>query len=100
MYSSVFLQRAEKTFEDLMVFLDTLPLSWEGHEKSLSITMGDGKVYALHRHDFLEEIWLSSPHSGGYHYGFDESSQGWYCKKNKTFFPGFLQEEWKEYYNF
>lgn len=98
MYCSLFLQRAEKTFNDLMENLDSLSVSWDGGEKSITITMEDNKIYAIHRHDSLEEIWLSSPYSGGYHYIFCEERKQWYCKKNQSFFPFFLMEEWKHYY--
>ena len=39
---------------------------------------GVPSVYLIHRHDALQQIWLSSPLSGGWHFSFDGQRNGWY----------------------
>lgn len=94
----IFFYEAEKLINTLMDICDEKFLHWEGHEKALNIKMPDEKIYAIHRHDTLEEIWLSSPHSGGHHYKWAQDKKNWFCRRNNSFFPNFLFEEWAQYY--
>lgn len=66
-----FIQTAQKTLDELFEHLDEQygdTLDVEENVDSLSITSDDGKVWLLNIQNHHEELWLSSPITGGHHY--------------------------------
>ncbi|WP_035544331.1 frataxin domain-containing protein [Holospora elegans] len=66
-------------------------LSWDVNERSgvLEVKIpAVPSVYLIHQHNILEQIWLSSPLSGGWHFTFDASSNTWHDTRKK--YPFFL----------
>ena len=43
----------------------------------LSIDLPSGRQFIVNRHMPSHQLWLSSPLSGGLHFGYDEQAQDW-----------------------
>ena len=43
----------------------------------VSITLPDGRQWLVSKHAPSEQLWLSSPISGGLHFSFDAASKRW-----------------------
>lgn len=43
----------------------------------LTIEFPSGKQFVVNKHGPSQQIWLSSPLSGGLHFDYDEASQSW-----------------------
>ena len=54
-------------------------------------------VYLIHRHDTLEQIWVSSPISGGWHFTFNAQRNEWYDTRNNRQLSTMLFLEFKLY---
>ena len=44
---------------------------------AISIEFPDGSKYLISIHSSTDEIWVSSPLSGGSHFAYDEDSESW-----------------------
>jgi iron donor protein CyaY len=49
----------------------------------LTIEFPSGKQFVINKHGPSQQIWLSSPFSGGLHFDYDEASQGWALKDGR-----------------
>ncbi len=68
-----FIKAAQQTLEELFEKLDeqygdTLDVEEDG--ESLSLVTDDGRTWLLNIQKHHEELWLSSPITGGHHYCF------------------------------
>ena len=43
----------------------------------LTITLPSGQQFVVNRHGPSQQIWLSSPLSGGLHFDYEENSKAW-----------------------
>jgi frataxin len=43
----------------------------------LTLTLASGQQFVVNRHGPTQQIWLSSPLSGGLHFDYDEEAQAW-----------------------
>lgn len=48
----------------------------------LYIKRKDSSVYVVNKHELMKELWLSSPVSGAYHFGYDPAIKKWVDHKN------------------
>lgn len=59
---------------------------------SLTITLESGQVLLVSKHTPSRQLWLSSPISGGLHFGYDEKSKQWILA-NGCILPELLAKE-------
>ncbi|ETZ07422.1 frataxin-like protein [Holospora obtusa F1] len=74
-------------------------LNWDINEReeALEIKIPEiSSVYLIHQHNALEQIWLSSPISGGWHFVFNPK-HGWIDTRGKRPFFLMLFSEFKPY---
>ncbi len=73
-----FEQLAKKTLDDIVAALDELDasgdLELEYQNGIITITLESGKQFIVNKHAPSQQIWLSSPLSGGLHFSYDN---GW-----------------------
>jgi len=50
---------------------------------TLTIELASGAQFVVNRHGPSQQIWLSSPLSGGLHFDYDESEQAWVLKDGR-----------------
>ena len=98
----MFVEQAQCLFEDMFRRFQHLEhsLGWDIDEREGVIELKVPQipsVYLMHRHDTLEQIWLSSPISGGWHFIFDAQRQGWYDTRANQPFVGMVFGELKSY---
>ena len=43
----------------------------------LTVTLQNGKQFLINRHKPSQQLWLSSPLSGGLHFDYDETEKAW-----------------------
>lgn len=43
----------------------------------LTVVLPDGKQFLVNRHKPTQQLWLSSPLSGGLHFDYDEANKVW-----------------------
>ena len=75
-----FIQYVHDTFQHLLDCLEEQlgdESEIEVQETSLQITLSSGKTWLLNRHAPRQEIWLSSPITGGIHFRFDPKQKKW-----------------------
>lgn len=46
----------------------------------LSIELSNGRSFLVNKHTPSQQLWLSSPLSGGLHFDYDEDAKGWVLK--------------------
>ena len=89
---------AEKTLDKLADALDSLDesgdLELEYQNGILSITLNSGKQIIVNKHAPSQQIWLSSPVSGGLHFSYDNISNQWMLADGKML-NNILSEELK-----
>jgi frataxin len=49
----------------------------------LTLTLVSGQQFVVNRHGPSQQIWLSSPLSGGLHFDYDEEAQAWTLKDGR-----------------
>lgn len=49
----------------------------------LTVTLPGGQQFVVNRHGPSQQIWLSSPLSGGLHFDYDEDEQAWVLKDGR-----------------
>lgn len=54
---------------------DVAEVDYEGG--ILNLTLDSGGTYVINKHAPTQQIWLSSPHSGAWHFALDASSGAW-----------------------
>jgi frataxin len=92
-----FREKVQDTFQQLLEVLEKQldeNNDIEITEGKLQITLSSGHIWLLNRHAPTQEIWLSSPFSGGYHFRFSSDLKKWISTKssgNELF--SFLQDE-------
>ena len=88
MQEKEFQQLATKTLDNLADALDTLDadgdLDLEYHGGIITITLASGKQFIINKHTPSQQIWLSSPISGGFHFLYEASSEKWQLENGKT----------------
>jgi len=55
----------------------------DSHDDVLTVELNDGRQFVVNRHAPTQEIWLSSPFSGGLHFSSGTSGQ-WILKDGRT----------------
>jgi frataxin len=72
---------AEKTLNRLADALDSFDesgdLELEYQNAILTIALNSGKQFIINKHAPSQQIWLSSPISGGSHFSYDDISGKW-----------------------
>lgn len=58
---------------------------------------GVPSLYIIHSHQTLEQVWVSSPISGGLHFSFDPIRHGWYDTRTDQELIAMLAKELKPY---
>ena len=58
---------------------------------------GVPSLYIIHSHQTLEQIWVSSPISGGLHFTFDAAQNKWYDTRNHQELITLLAQELTPY---
>lgn len=48
----------------------------------LTINLDDGSCYVVNKQSYAQQIWLSSPLTGAYHFDYDEVEQHWKDKSD------------------
>ncbi len=83
-----FEQLAEKTLDKLTDKLDSFDesgdLELEYQNGILNITLNSGKQFIINKHAPSQQIWLSSPVSGGLHFFYDTLSESWKLPDGKS----------------
>lgn len=78
---SAFLLLADATLNRLAdmaeIADDEGQLDIELAEGVLSISFPNGKQFIVNRHKPTQQVWLSSPLSGGLHFDYDEAEKAW-----------------------
>ncbi len=81
MLKNPFIQLAEKTLRAIADTLDKFDesgdLELDYQEGAITITLDSGKQFIVNRHAPTQQIWLSSPISGGLHFSYDEVEKSW-----------------------
>ncbi|HJQ58947.1 MAG TPA: iron donor protein CyaY [Vineibacter sp.] len=54
---------------------DVAEVDYEGG--ILNLTLDAGGTYVINKHAPTQQIWLSSPHSGAWHFALDAASGAW-----------------------
>ncbi|MCA3249559.1 MAG: iron donor protein CyaY [Rhodospirillaceae bacterium] len=80
--------RAEQTLQRLLTGLEAMAdrhqqagaggdyeVDW-GHDV-LTLTLPNGRQYVINKHRASQQIWVSSPISGGWHFAWDAGSASW-----------------------
>jgi CyaY protein len=52
-------------------------------DEILTITLPDKKQYVINKQSYTQQIWLSSPYSGAYHFDYDENKSMWLARKGE-----------------
>ena len=67
-----FIELSEKTFNDIEQLVDDQypDVDFDREGNVLTLTLEDGKVVVINRHEAMEEMWLASP-LGGMHFYYD-----------------------------
>jgi frataxin len=63
--------------EGFFLDLEKQGIDLDEHEGSLSIRLSSGKTYLISIHHTLQQVWVSSPHSGGWHFFYDSCDRKW-----------------------
>lgn len=88
MLEKYFGQLAEKTLDKLADALDSFDesgdLELEYQNGILNITLNSGKQFIINKHAPSQQIWLSSPVSGGLHFSYDTLSENWKLSDGKS----------------
>lgn len=76
-----FQQLAEKTLNNLADALEEMDttgeLELDYQNDIINITLDSGKQFIINKHAPSQQIWLSSPISGGSHFSYDAISDSW-----------------------
>ncbi len=54
---------------------DAAEVDYEGG--ILNVTLEEGGTYVINKHAPTQQIWVSSPQSGAWHFALDDGSQTW-----------------------
>jgi frataxin-like iron-binding protein CyaY len=69
MQSRDFIDLVQTTWAHWMVrFQDFTDIDWEETAQSLSVILPDQRIYLFNMHTGMQQLWLSSPISGGRHF--------------------------------
>ncbi len=49
----------------------------------LTITLPDKKQYVINKQSYTQQIWLSSPFSGAYHFDYNSDKNMWLARKEQ-----------------
>ena len=52
-------------------------------DEILTITLPDKKQYVINKQSYTQQIWLSSPYSGAYHFDYNEGKNVWLARKSE-----------------
>ena len=81
MSNADFLEVAEETLKNIANAIEEadslFDLEVDATGDSLSIEFADGSKYLINIHASTEEIWVSSPLTGGGHFAYDEDEGTW-----------------------
>ena len=77
----------DREFNDLLTKLEEQDtdgiLDSDILDEILTITLPDKKQYVINKQSYTQQIWLSSPYSGAYHFDYDESKNAWLARKGE-----------------
>ena len=112
-----FISRVQRTWVQWMNALETLDtLDCEETAQSFSIILPNHKIYLFNQHTGLQQLWMSSPISGGRHFVCrthgssvdpedtactqkDGMFFNWVDTRNHKIIESYLNEEFKKYWN-
>ena len=81
MSNADFLEIAEATLKNIANAIEeadsSFDLEVDATGDSLNIEFADGSKYLINIHSGSEEIWVSSPLTGGSHFAYDENDGTW-----------------------
>ncbi len=81
MQENEFQQLATEALDNLADALDALDaagdLELEYQDGIITITIPSGKQFIINKHTPSQQIWLSSPVSGGLHFPYNSTSRKW-----------------------
>lgn len=99
MNSIQFSEHAEDTLQTIADVLEEADneyaLEIDLIDGTLTIELPDAKQYVISKHEASEQIWLSSPISGGSHFSYDEEDDIWISSDSSELYE-VLSEEFKE----
>ena len=72
----------EQRFEDIDVDYDKIQMERK-----------DGKIFLINYHNVMQQIWYSSPISGGSHYSYDDIKDDWIDTRDGQSFEKRLWQE-------
>jgi iron donor protein CyaY len=79
---------AEKTLRAFADILDKFDesgdLEIDYQDGIITITLNSGKQFIVNRHAPSQQIWLSSPISGGLHFSYDDIEKKWKLADGRT----------------
>lgn len=97
MDSTEFETLAEETLERIAETIETADeagdIDVDFHEGVLNISLESGKVFVVNKHSAMQQIWLSSPVSGAYHFEFDRGQSSWRSTRSDDVLLPLLQQE-------
>ena len=98
----MFTQRAQDLFDHLFQCLQNIERASYGdvdeQDGVLRLKVqGMPSVYVIHSHQTLQQVWVSSPLSGGLHFAFDAVRKGWYDTRTDQELIAILGQELKDY---
>lgn len=83
------LDRIAERLEDALA--DSAEVDYEGG--ILNVTLDAGGTYVINKHAPTQQIWLSSPRSGAWHFALDSASGAWRDTRQGKDFLILLAEE-------
>jgi CyaY protein len=52
-------------------------------DEILTITLPDNKQYVINKQSYVQQIWLSSPFTGAYHFDYNSDKNMWLARKSE-----------------
>lgn len=81
MSNADFIEKAEELLQHILTAIEEADSNFEldvdSTGDSISIEFQDGSTLLINTHTSTDEIWVSSPISGGSHFSYDENEEIW-----------------------
>jgi frataxin-like iron-binding protein CyaY len=107
MESRDFIELVQATWVHWLNHLQDFPqIDCEESTQSLTVVLPDQRVYLFNMHTGLQQLWLSSPFSGGRHFTYCKGKTGgngfgpwnWHDTRNNEIIERVLNDEFKIHY--
>lgn len=88
---------ARACLQDWVHTLEQVPhedVDYDDTQDAITVRMPDGRVYVVHIHFTMQQIWVSSPVSGGRHFAWHEGV--WMDTRNGQDLWDMWAQEWRE----